>query len=120
MATKKAKQKSVSKHDSKKSGMTPLGAGVKPLGDRVLIRPAREEEKRVGALIIPATGEREKPDQGTVIAVGEGKYVEGKLVPVRIKVGDRVMFSKYSYDELRVDGEDLYVVREENILAIIK
>src|SRR4051812_33719051 len=98
---KKTLKKSVSKSNS------PRQLGVRPVGDRVLVRPTKEEEKRIGALIIPVTGEREKPDTGVVVAVGEGKYVDGKLVPVQVKAGDKVMFSKYGYDELKIDGEEL-------------
>ncbi len=112
MKAKKVQKKSVSKTLTKKEG-------VMPLGDRVLIRPAREEEKKIGALIIPVSGERQAPDTGTVLAVGEGKYIDGRLVPMRIKKGDTVMFSKYNYDEITVNGEDLYIMREEHILAVI-
>jgi chaperonin GroES len=107
---KNAKTKSVSKAKS---------LGVRPLGDRVLIRPTKEEERRVGALILPATGEREKPDTGIVVAAGEGKLVDGKLVPLSVKVGDKVMFSKYSYDELKLDNEEYYIIKEDNIFAVI-
>jgi chaperonin GroES len=79
----------------------------------------REEEKRIGALIIPASGGKEMPDTGTVLAVGEGKMIDGKIAPMRIRVGDRVMFSKYSYDEVTINGEILYILKEENVLAII-
>jgi len=111
MKAKKVSKKSVSKTTKKPS--------VQPLGDRVLIRPAREEEKKIGALIIPASGEKQAPDTGIVLAVGEGKYIDGKLVPMRIRVGDKVMFSRYSYDEIKIEGEDLYIMKEENILAVI-
>ncbi|KKW13570.1 MAG: 10 kDa chaperonin [Parcubacteria group bacterium GW2011_GWA2_50_10b] len=63
---------------------------------------------------------KEKSAQGKVLAVGEGKFADGQLVPVRVKVGDTVIFSKYSYDEVEQDGEELYLLKEENILAVIK
>ena len=98
---------------------------IKPFGDRVLIRPFTEDEVKGGkrnhyGIIIPDTVTKEKSAQGKVLAVGEGKWVEGKLVPVRIKIGDVVIFSKYGYDEVEQDGEELYLLKEESILAVIK
>lgn len=100
---------------------------ITPCGDRVLIRPFTEEDLRKAhgksstyGIILPESVTREKSAQGKVLAVGEGKWVEGKLVPVRIKVGNTVVFSKYGYDEVEQDGEELYLLKEENILAIIK
>ena len=100
-------------------------AGIKPFGDRVLVHPFTEEEvkgekKNHYGIIIPDTVSKEKSAQGKVLAVGEGKWVDGKLVPVRIKVGDIVIFSKYGYDEVEQNGEELYLLKEENILAVIK
>lgn len=93
-----------------------------PLGDRVLVRPHREDtsEKTKSGIYIPETVEKEKPGEGVVLAVGEGKYIDGKLVPVQVKVGDKVLFSKYAYEEVKIAGEDYYIFKEENILAIIK
>jgi len=100
-------------------------AQIKPFGDRVLVRPFTEDELKGGqknhyGIIIPDTVSKEKSAQGKVLAVGEGKWVEGKLVPVRLKVGDVVVFSKYGYDEVQQDGEELYLLKEDNILAVIK
>lgn len=96
--------------------------GVMPLGDRVLVKPFDEEEmsKTASGIIIPDTVSKEKPEQGEVVAVGEGKWVEGKKVPISVKVGDRVVFSKYGYDEVKLSGVEYYVLKEENILAIIR
>ena len=96
---------------------------VMPLGDRVLIKPVSREDlekKSSSGIIIPDTVSKEKPEQGKVIAVGKGRYDDGKLVPVTVKVGDRVMFSKYGYDEVKIDGEEYYIISESNILAVIK
>ncbi|MDP3875002.1 MAG: co-chaperone GroES [bacterium] len=102
-------------------------AQIKPFGDRVLVRPFTEEALRQAqgkrpsfGIILPESVTKEKSAQGKVLAVGEGKWVDGKLVPVRIKVGDIVIFSKYGYDEVEQDGEELYLLKEESILAIIK
>ncbi len=94
-----------------------------PLADRILVRPFKEEEvKKVGnfKIILPESISNEKSDQGKVLAVGEGKFVDGKLQPVRVKVGDIVIFSKYGYDEVKQNGEELYLLKEDNILAIVK
>lgn len=95
-----------------------------PLGDRVLIKPLSEDEmaiKSPSGIIIPDTAQKEKPMQGTVMAVGEGRYTDdGKLVPMKLKSGDRVVFSKYSPDEITLDGEEYYILNEGSILAIVK
>ena len=96
--------------------------GIAPLGDRVLVRPKQDEskEKTKSGIYIPDSIEKEKPGEGEVIAVGEGWYTKsGTLVPLRVKVGDTVIFSKYSYEEVKVEGENLYILKEENIFAII-
>lgn len=98
---------------------------IQPLGDRVLVRPFTEEELKGGkkgnyGIIIPDTVSKEKSAQGKVLAVGEGRWEDGKVVPVRVKVGDTVFFSRYSYDEVEQDGEELYLLKEDNILAVIK
>ncbi len=100
---------------------------INPYGDRILVRPFSEEDLRraqgknpSNGIILPDSVTKEKSAQGKVLAVGEGKWVDGKLVPVRMKVGDTVIFSKYGYDEIEDDGEELYLLKEDNILAIIK
>lgn len=98
-------------------------SGVIPLGDRVLVRPFTVEEtenKNSFGIIIPDTVSKERPEQGEVVAVGEGRYEDGKLVPVRVKVGDKVIFSKYGFDEVKLDGKELYILKEDSILAIVK
>lgn len=107
--------------DKKKSS----GASkVRPLGDRVLVLPLEKEEKSqkktASGIFIPDTGEHEKPEQGTVVAVGPGRYDDGELVPMAVKAGDKVVFSKYGYDEIKVGEEKYFMIKEENILAVIK
>src|SRR3989344_8325285 len=97
--------------------------GIRPLSDRVVIRPLSEDEmgtKYAFGIIIPDTVKGEKPEQGIVLAVGDGKYDDGRRVPLQVSVGDRVVFSKYGYDEVKVGGAEYYVVSESNLLAIIK
>jgi chaperonin GroES len=96
--------------------------GVAPLGDRVLIKPADngEGQKLPSGIIIPDTIDKEKPEQGRVIAVGTGRRSDnGDIIPMSVKVGDTVLFSKYGYDDVKVDGEEYLIVSENNILAIL-
>lgn len=97
--------------------------GIIPLADRVLVRPFLEtemENKNSFGLIIPDTVSKERSEQGVVMAVGEGRREDGKLVPMRVRVGDTVLFSKYGFDEVKMGGQDLYILKEESILAILK
>ncbi len=94
--------------------------GIKPLHDRVVVKPAEKGEKTVSGIIIPDTANKEKPAQGVVVAVGEGRYEDGKRVPMTLKVGDKVLFSKYGYDEVKVGEQDYYVLAESSVLAVIK
>lgn len=92
---------------------------LQPLGDRVLVRPMAAEEVRASGIVIPDTA-KEKPQEGEVLAVGPGKLDEdGKRAPMDVKVGDRVLFSKYGGDEFTIDGEELKILSESDILAIV-
>ena len=97
---------------------------IQPLGDRAVVRPLTEEEmgtKSASGIIIPETVDKEKPEQGKVVAVGPGKMGDdGKRIPMDVKEGDRVVFSKYGYDEVKLDGEEYYIVGESSLLAVIK
>ncbi len=97
---------------------------IKPLADRVVVRPLTDEEAgnvSVSGIIIPETAKQDMPGQGIVVAVGDGKWNEAgaSRLPVDVKVGDKVLFSKYSYDDVKVDGIEYYVLAEANVLAII-
>lgn len=94
---------------------------INPLGDRVVVRPADkgEEKTLASGIIIPETVDKERPSKGTVVAVGPGKYDDGVLVPMTVKVGNTVLFSKYGYDEVKIDGEEYYILSESSILATI-
>jgi len=94
--------------------------GFKPLHDRVLVRRVEEEEKTKGGIIIPDTA-KEKPSEGEIISVGSGvRGEDGTVTPLDVKAGDRVLFSKYGGTEVKVDGEDLIILRESDILGIIE
>lgn len=92
-----------------------------PLGDRIVVKPGEigGEKKLASGIIIPETVDKEKPAQGTVVAVGPGKYEEGKRSPMQVKVGDTVLFSKYGYDEVKIEGETYYILNESNVLGIV-
>lgn len=93
---------------------------IKPLGDRILVKRIKEEERTKGGIIIPDTA-KEKPQEGKVVAVGKGKYSdEGKLIPIEVKAGDKILFGKYSGSEFKHEGEDLLILREDDILGIIE
>ena len=101
-----------------------VGTSIKPLGDRVVVRRLTDEEtgtKSASGIIIPDTVSKEKPEQGIVTAVGEGKWDEDgeKRIPMDVKVGDRIVFSKYGFDEVKVGGEELYIVSASSILAVL-
>lgn len=112
----KAKSKKTERAD--KSEVKKVKA--RPFGDRILVKPEAAEEKTAGGIIIPDTARQEKPEKGRVVAVGEGKMSEdGRILPMRVKVGDKVMFNKYGYDEIKIDGEEYFIVAESNIIAIL-
>lgn len=94
---------------------------ITPLGDRVLIRIEEQVTTTKSGIIIPETVGKERPEQGTVVAVGQGRKTDdGKTIAPQVKVGDVVLFSKYGPDEIKIDGEEYYILSESNILAIIK
>ena len=92
---------------------------IRPLGDRVLIETMEEEVQKQGLLYIPDTA-KEKPQQGKVVAVGKGRYEDGKLVPLDVKEGDLVLYGKYAGTEIKHGGKEYLIVRENDILAIIQ
>ena len=95
-----------------------MASKVRPLHDRVIVKRVAEEEKTAGGIIIPDTA-KEKPQEGKVIAVGSGKREDGKVVPLDVKAGDRILFSKYSGTEIQLDGDEHLIMREDDILGII-
>lgn len=105
--------------DNSKIGVSP----IKPLGDRVVVRPLTEEENgtvSLSGIIIPDTAKKEKPEQGIVLEVGPGKWDEDgeKRLALDVKVGDRVIFSKYGYDEVKIDNKEYFIVSESSILGV--
>jgi chaperonin GroES len=93
---------------------------LRPLHDRILVKRVEEETKTAGGLFIPETA-KEKPQRGEVVAAGNGKKTEdGKVLPLDVKIGDKVLFGKYSGTEVKVDGEDFLMMREDDILAVVE
>jgi len=96
-----------------------MSTKIRPLHDRVIVKREEEERKTPGGIVIPDSA-GEKPSKGRILAVGNGKILEdGKVRPLDVKVGDKVLFGKYSGTEVKVDGDDVLVMREEDLLAVI-
>jgi len=93
---------------------------IRPLGDRILVKRIQEEERTKGGIIIPDTA-KEKPQEGRVVAVGKGKMTEdGKLLPIDVKAGDRILFGKYAGSEIKIEGEEHLILREDDILGVLE
>jgi len=94
---------------------------IRPLQDRIIVERVEEETKTAAGIIIPDTVSKEKPQEGKVIAVGKGKITpEGKVLPLDIKEGDKVLFGKYAGSEIKVEGQEYLIMREDDILGIIE
>lgn len=94
---------------------------IKPLADYILIEPIKEEEKTSSGILLPETADKERPEQGKVIAVGPGKRDKsGKIIPLDIKVGQKVLFTKYGPNEIKVDDKEYLIAKQEDILAVIE
>ena len=93
---------------------------IRPLSDRVVVEPREQETKTAGGIYIPDTADKDKPIQGTIIAIGNGKYVDGKLLPLQVKIGDQVLFGKYAGTNVKLDETDYLVMREEDIMGVLE
>ena len=94
---------------------------IKPLSDHVLIEPLPQAEKTKAGIFLPESAEKERPEQGQIVAVGPGKkLISGKIIPLNVQVGDKVLFTKYGPNEIKIDGKEYLIAREEDILAIIE
>lgn len=92
---------------------------IKPLGDRIVIKVIENEETTKSGIVLPGTA-KEKPMQGEVLAVGSGEILDGKKVPLELKVGDKVIYSKYAGTEVKMDGSEYLIVRQSDVLAVIE
>lgn len=94
---------------------------LRPLGDRVVVKPLKEEQATKSGIVLPDTAEKERPERGEVIAVGPGKVADnGQKIAMDVKVGDRILFSKYGPNEIKVDDEELLIISESDIMAVIE
>ncbi|MCM2354188.1 MAG: co-chaperone GroES [Pseudobdellovibrio sp.] len=94
--------------------------GVRPLHDRILVKRTAEDEKTAGGLFIPDSA-KEKPQRGEIVAAGKGRITEeGKVLPLEVKVGDKILFSKYAGTEIKLDGAEFLMMREEDVLGVVQ
>lgn len=93
---------------------------IRPLSDRIVVQPQETESKSAGGIVIPDTADKDKPMQGSVVAVGEGKLVDGKIHPLQVKVGDKVLFGKYAGTNVKLDSKEMLIMREEDVLGVIE
>jgi len=96
-----------------------MATKIRPLHDRVIVKRIEEEEKTKGGIIIPDTA-TEKPQEARVVAVGPGRHDDGKVIPLGVKAGDKILFGKYSGTEIKLDGEEHLILREDDILGVIE
>jgi chaperonin GroES len=96
-----------------------MASRVRPLNDRIVVKGIAEEEMTAGGIIIPDTA-KEKPQEGKVIAVGGGRREDGKVIPVDLKTGDKVLYGKYAGTEIKIDGEDHLILREDDVLGVVE
>jgi chaperonin GroES len=93
---------------------------IRPLSDRVVVEARQVETKTAGGIVIPDTADKDKPIQGTIIAVGVGKYVDGTIQPLQVKIGDQVLFGKYAGTNIKLDDTEYLVMREEDIMGVVE
>lgn len=95
-------------------------AKIRPLSDRIVVEPKELESKTAGGIVIPDTADKDKPMRGKVVAIGSGKYIDGKLQPLQIKVGDEVLFGKYAGTAIKFDEKEWLVMREEDVMGVLE
>jgi len=124
---KTLKEKPIEEKQEVKTGITQqdiqgkveVSMQITPLGDRILVKPLEAEEKTKGGIILPDTA-KEKPQEGRVVAVGKGKFLDdGKVQPLEVKPGDKILYGKYSGTEIKLEDEEHLIIKEEDVLAII-
>ena len=100
--------------------MSTNSPNIRPLSDRIVVSAKEIETKTAGGIFIPDTADKDKPMRGTVLAIGNGKYIDGKMVPLQVKVGDEVLFGKYAGTTIKLNEKDLLVMREEDVMGVIE
>jgi chaperonin GroES len=100
--------------------MSKISKKIRPLSDRIVVQPREIETRTAGGIVIPDTADKDKPIQGTVIAIGVGKYVDGKLQPLQVNVGDKILFGKYAGTNVKLDDQEYLVMREEDVMGVLE
>ncbi len=100
--------------------MSKMSSKIRPLSDRVVVEPREIETRTAGGIVIPDTADKDKPIQGTIIAIGTGRFVDGKMLPLQVKVGDKVLFGKYAGTNIKLDTQEYLVMREEDIMGVLE
>jgi len=93
---------------------------IRPLSDRIVVEPKEVETKTAGGIVLPDNADKDKPMQGTVIAIGTGRYHEGNVIPLQVKVGDNILFGKYAGTNIKLDGCEFLVMREEDVMGVVE
>lgn len=93
---------------------------IRPLSDRIVVQPREVETKTAGGIVIPDSADKDKPIQGTVIAIGTGKYVDGKVVPLQLNIGDKILFGKYAGTAVKLEDKEYLVMREEDVMGVLE
>ena len=93
---------------------------IRPLSDRIVVSAKEIETKTAGGIFIPDTADKDKPMRGTVVAIGNGKYIDGKMQPLQVKIGDEILFGKYAGTAIKINEKELLVMREEDVMGVIE
>ena len=93
---------------------------IRPLSDRIVVQAKETESKTPGGIVIPDTSDKDKPMRGTVRAIGTGKYIDGKIAPLQVKVGDEILFGKYAGTAIKLDNTEFLVMREEDVMGVLE
>lgn len=99
--------------------MSQTAPKIRPLADRIVVEPKETESKTAGGIVIPDTADKDKPIEGTVVAIGNGRYVDGKLQPLQVKVGDVILFGKYAGTNVKLNSKEYLVMREEDVMGVV-
>lgn len=97
-----------------------MSSKIRPLADRVVVKARELETKTAGGILIPDTADKDKPIEGVIIAIGAGRFVDGKIQPLQVKVGDKVLFGKYSGTNIKLNTQEYLVMREEDIMGVLE
>ena len=97
-----------------------MASKMRPIGDRVVVKPAAKEEVTKSGIVIPDTADKDKPLRGKVLAIGNGRYIDGKIQPLQVKVGDEILFGKYAGTSIKLDNKEFLVMREEDVVGVVE